>query len=156
LKSKYKTVACGGTFDYIHNGHKVLFTKAFNSAENILIGVTTDIFASKLGKNVENNFKTRVENLRDYLDKNFDEKDFQIVPLEKHFGFEIYADTVEAIVASIETSSHVIECNKKRIKMGFKPLQLIIIDMVIADDGNPISSSRIRLGEINEKGQIQK
>ncbi|MFC1755245.1 phosphopantetheine adenylyltransferase [Thermoproteota archaeon] len=156
MNSKYKTIAFGGTFDYIHKGHKVLFTKAFDSAENILIGVTTDVFALQLGKKVEHNYKSRVEHLRDYLDKIFDEKDFQIVPLEKYFGFEIYADTVEAIVASTETSPRVIEYNKKRIKMGFKPLQLIMIDIVLADDKKPISSSRIRLGEINEEGQIRK
>lgn len=156
MNSKYKTIALGGTFDYIHKGHKVLFTKAFDSAENILIGVTTDAFAFQLGKKVKHNYKSRVEHLRDYLDKIFDEKDFQIVPLEQYFGFEIYADTVEAIVASTETSSRVIEYNKKRIKRGFKPLQLIMIDIVLADDGKPISSSRIRLREINEEGQIQK
>lgn len=156
MKSKYKTVALGGTFDYIHKGHKVLFSKAMDSAENILIGITTDTFASQLGKKVDHIFKTRVEQLRDYLDAVYDEKDFQIVPLENHFGFEIYADTVEAIVTSTETSSRVIEYNKERIKMGFKPLHLMVVNIVLADDGKPISSSRIKNGEINENGQIQK
>jgi pantetheine-phosphate adenylyltransferase len=149
-------VVLGGTFDYIHEGHKALLSKAFESAENVLIGVTTDGFAKKLGKKVDHDYKARVERLRDYLEKSFDERDFQIVPLGDYFGVEIYADDVKAIVVSPETANRVIEFNEKRINLGFKPLQQVIVDFVLAEDGERISSSRIRKGEIDKEGRLLK
>jgi pantetheine-phosphate adenylyltransferase len=156
LKRRFRTVALGGTFDYIHKGHRVLLSKAFESAENVLIGITTDGFAKKLGKKVDHDYKARVERLRDYLDKSFDERDFQIVPLDDYFGVEIYADEVEAVVVSPETSNRVVEFNEKSINLGFKPLQHVIVDTVLAEDGKRISSSRIRKGEIDKEGHLLK
>jgi pantetheine-phosphate adenylyltransferase len=131
-----------------------LLSRAFESGEIVLIGVTTDSFAKRLGKKVDHDFKTRVERLRDYLDDSFEERDFQIVPLDDYFGKEIFADDVEAVVVSPETSDRVVEFNKKRINLGFKPLRLVIVDTVLADDGKKISSSRIRKGEIDEEGHL--
>ncbi len=149
-------MALGGTFDYIHKGHRALFLKAFESAENVLIGVTTDEFAARLKKKVDHDYKARVERLRDHLDKSFDERDFQIVPLDNYFGVEIYADAVEAVIVSPETVSRVQEFNQKRKHLGFKPLRQVVVDTVLADDGVRISSSRIRKGEIDEEGRIPK
>jgi pantetheine-phosphate adenylyltransferase len=156
LKKKFRTIAIGGTFDYIHKGHHMLFSKAFESAENVLIGITTDEFVEELGKEVYNKYQTRVENLRDYLDETFDEKDFQIVPLKEYFGIQIFANDVEAIVISPETLDKVIEFNKKRERLGFKALQPIVVDFILADDGTKISSTRIRSGEIDKDGHVIK
>ena len=154
MKKRFKTAALGGTFDFIHKGHQVLFSKAFESAENILIGVTTDDFVVLLGKKIDHNFKDRVEKLRDHLDQSFDDRDFQIVPLDDYFGVEIYADNVEAIIASHETSSKVIDFNKKRVDQGFNQLHMVVVNTVLTKDGKPISSNRIRKGEINEEGHL--
>lgn len=155
LSKKYRTIALGGTFDYIHKGHRELFSRAFELGENVLIGVTTDEFVKELGKKVANEFKIRVEHLRDYLDETFDEKDFQIVPLKEYFGVQIFAYDVEAIVTSPETLERVEKFNKERERLGFKGLQIITVEFVLADDGKKISSSRIRKGEIDQEGRIK-
>jgi len=36
------------------------------------------------------------------------------------------------------------------------PLDIVVVSFVLADDGHPISSTRIRSGEINKKGNILK
>ena len=35
-----------------------------------------------------------------------------------------------------------------------KPLDIIVVNFVMAYDGNPISSTRIRSGEINNNGNL--
>ena len=44
--------------------------------------------------------------------------------------------------------------NKVREKQGIDHLRTIIIEIAYADDGRPISSTRIRSGEIDEEGHI--
>ncbi len=154
LKSRFRIVALGGTFDYIHLGHRALLSKAFDSSDCVLIGVTTDNFVSSLGKNVDHNYKDRVKQLVKYLDDNYEKKNFQIVPLEDYFGPELYSDDVEAVVVSPETYVRIIEFSKKRTEVGLKPLQHLIVETVLAKDGKRISASRIRKGEIDCEGNL--
>ena len=52
----------------------------------------------------------------------------------------------DAIVVSKETEPGAHEINKIRKKNKIPYLDIIVIDMVSADDGVPISSTRIRKG----------
>ena len=83
-----------------------------------------------------------------------DKTDFTIVPLEDPYGTTIYEDDFEAIVVSEETEPTAVEINNIRVSKGMKPLDIIVVSFVLAYDGNPISSTRIRSGEINQKGLI--
>ena len=61
---------------------------------------------------------------------------------------------MEALVASPETGKRVELANKLRAERGFPPLELVVVDWVVAEDGKPISSTRIRKGEIDEEGRL--
>jgi pantetheine-phosphate adenylyltransferase len=80
---------------------------------------------------------------------------YLIARLEEHYGPTVDDETMDAIVVSPETEPIAWEINKIREKKGMKPLEIAKIGMVLAEDGKPISSTRIRKGEINPDGSIK-
>lgn len=150
---KYRTVATGGTFDHLHRGHEELLSKSFDAGEKVVVGVTSDPFALREGKSPDQPFAERVARLREYLDSRHPGREYEITKLEDYFGPGIASAEVEAIVVSRETASRVPIANKLRAAKGFPPLQVIIVDFVLGEDGKPISSTRIRRGEIDDQGR---
>lgn len=144
---KYKKVAVGGTFDKFHDGHKKLLSTAFEIGDHIEIGVTSNEFGGLKGD--IDSCKERMQNLRSFFS---DKSNFHVVSLDDPYGTTIYDEDIEAIVVSEETEPTAIKINEIRISKGMKPLDIIIVSFVLAYDGNPISSTRIRRGEINQKG----
>ena len=49
--SEFDLVAMGGTFDIIHKGHVALLSNAFAISSKVIIGLTSDALAKKMGKN---------------------------------------------------------------------------------------------------------
>jgi len=78
----------------------------------------------------------------------------EIVPLNDPFGPTIENDELEGIVVSEETEATAEIINKKRVDKGRKPLLIFVITMVLADDGKPISSTRIRKQEVDRYGHL--
>jgi cytidyltransferase-like protein len=153
---RYRTVATGGTFDRLHKGHEALLSKSFEVGEKVVIGVTSDEFVGKEGKTPSQDYAERVRHLEAFLNKTFPGRDYVIAKLDDYFGPGIASPEVEAIVVSDETASRVPIANSLRAAKGYPPLQVVRVSFVLADDGKPISSSRIRSGEIDESGQLPK
>jgi pantetheine-phosphate adenylyltransferase len=151
-EKRYRKVALGGTFDRFHEGHRKLIKKAFEIGQEVLIGVTSDEFAGSKG-NVEP-CNVRMSKLKSILNK-FDGK-YYIARLDEPYGPTVNADDIEAIVVSEETKPTALQINKERGRSGLKPLDIITIRMVLSEDGKPISSTRIRKGEIDVKGMLLK
>ncbi|MDV3293036.1 MAG: pantetheine-phosphate adenylyltransferase [Nitrososphaerales archaeon] len=153
---KYLVVATGGTFDSLHDGHKALLSRSFEVGERVVIGVTSDSFARKEGKSPGQTYGERVERLKRYLDSSFPGRKYLIAKLDGFFGPGIASAEVEAIVVSRETASRVSLANRLRAAKGFPPLQVVTVEFVLAEDGKPISSTRIRDGMIDAAGRALK
>jgi len=155
MTRKFGTVLVGGTFDEFHKGHRALIMKAFEVGERVMIGLSSDQLARELRKNHQiSTYEERLIELRNFLKTQgvFDRA--KIVPLDTPFGITLSTTIAEALVVSKETEPVGITINKKRRASGLKPLELVIIDMVPADDTIPISSTRIRHGEIDREGHL--
>ena len=146
---KYDKVAVGGTFDNFHDGHKKLLSVAFEIGKKIEIGVTSDEFGGLKG-DIES-CKIRMKNLKSFFK---DKSNFIVVPLNDPYGTTIFDPDFEAIVVSEETEVTAVEINEIRVSKGMDPLDIIVVSFVLAYDGNPISSTRIRHGEINKNGKF--
>jgi pantetheine-phosphate adenylyltransferase len=151
---RYKTVATGGTFDHIHLGHLALLSKSFEVGDKVVIGVTSDAFARKEGKSPDQYYKERVSALEKLIRKEFPRRDFTIAKLDDYFGPGIASPEVQAIVVSKETAKRVPIANALRQAKGYPPLEVVVVDFVLADDSAPISSTRIRKGEIDPEGRV--
>ena len=61
----------------------------------------------------------------------------------------------DAIVVSKNTREMADAMNWAREKSGLKPLEIVEIDIVLAEDGKPIASTRVIIGEINLDGEVK-
>ena len=147
-------VCIGGTFDKLHKGHKTLIKKAFEYAGKdgkVFIGLAAgDLVKDKKNIRPQN---TRKKQLEDYLLKEGFDKKAIIVPIKNKCGLTLEED-FDAIIISPETERNAIEINQKRVLKGRKPLKIIKVPFVLAEDGKPISSTRIKNKEIDESGNI--
>lgn len=145
----------GGTFDIIHSGHKALLHRALEVGDIVLIGLTTDARASKnRNKTLINPYNIRLVNLQNLLKSMKSLDKFQIVPLENDWGPSVIDEDFEAIIVSDETKYTAQKINKIRSADGKTELEIVVVPMIRAQDGNRISSSRIRNKEINSEGKI--
>jgi pantetheine-phosphate adenylyltransferase len=152
---KFRKVAVGGTFDELHKGHRRLLAKAFEIGESVLIGLCTDEFAKKLGKPHETaSYEERLKELHAFLEKSSLISEAEIIPLDNPYGNTLTDKCIEALVVSEETEKIAIEINQKRSEAKLPLLEIITISMVPAENFKPISTTRIREGEIDREGHL--
>jgi pantetheine-phosphate adenylyltransferase len=152
---KFKVVAVGGTFDELHKGHKALLLKAFEVGEHVLIGLCTDEFVAKMNKpHPVASYGERLAELKDFLKAYGLADRAKIIPLNDVYGVTLQRGCLEALVVSRETEPTARMINEERARLGLKPLNIVVIDMVPAENHKPISTTRIRKGEIDREGRL--
>jgi len=155
--SKFGKVAVGGTFDELHRGHKVLLLKAFEIGERVLIGLCSDEFVNKLGKPHKTaSYDERLRDLRNFLNNLGVAERAEVIPLNNPFGPTVTDRCIEAVVVSEETKTTASKINEQRTNNGLSPLRIVTINMVPSEDCSPISTTRIRRGEIDREGRLTK
>lgn len=143
-------VLVGGTFAYLHKGHRALLRKAFELGEPVYIALTSDSFAKHKG-NPTKSFAERKRELKGFA-AGFGKR-FRIIKIHDKFSFSLRWD-LDAIVVSGETYRTAKEINQIRKSKGLKELRIVKVRYVLAEDKLPISSSRIRAGKIDAEGRI--
>ena len=78
------------------------------------------------------------------------------MPLNDPCGLTISGKGLEALVVSKETQKTAEKINEKRQKAGLAPLEIVAVNMVPAENNTPISTTRIRSGEIDRNGHMLK
>jgi pantetheine-phosphate adenylyltransferase len=155
VSPKYEVVAMGGTFDVLHRGHRKLLRQAFSVGRKVMIGVTTDEFARTLHKPHRfDPYPKRKKDLERLLSRWGVLSRAQIVPLYDRFGPTILSPQINALVVSRRTLKTAHEINAKRRSRGLRPIAVDPIDLILAEDRRPISSTRIRRGWIDREGRL--
>uniref|UniRef100_A0A8C3HT60 Bifunctional coenzyme A synthase n=2 Tax=Chrysemys picta bellii TaxID=8478 RepID=A0A8C3HT60_CHRPI len=147
----YSDVVVGGTFDRLHNAHKILLSACCLLAENrLLVGVSDkDLLENKTLKELIQPYEQRVEKLCEFLVDVKPSLRYDIVPLVDPYGPSITDPDLECIVVSEETRKGGVAVNKKRLENGLSELALHEILLVKdlrhgENEEEKISSSSIR------------
>lgn len=154
---KFRKVAVGGTFDEFHRGHKVLLMKAFKIGERVAIGLCSDKFVAKMSKpHATAPYEERLQELQAFLNDLGVSGRAEIVTLNDPFGTTLSGSCIEAIVVSEETKPVALKINEKRREAGLPPLEIVTVVMVPSENCTPISTTKIRKGEIDREGHLLK
>ena len=152
---RYGRVVLGGTFDHLHVGHEALLARAFRAGRSVAIGLTTDRYLDrhpKPGASRIAPFRARRAALGRWLRGRYPARRWTVVPLENPFGRSI-EDGVDALVISADTLAGGRAVNRERRRLGRRAVPLLVVPIVLADDLGPVSSRRIRAGEIDRSGR---
>ena len=152
--SKFSLIAMGGTFDIIHHGHITLLSNAFEISDKVIIGLTSDEFVQKKGKNPIHKYDERLKNLTSIIFKKFPNSYFEISQLNNDFGPAVFEKEVQALVVSDETKNQGNILNKLRTERNISPVEIIVVPMTLAKDGKRISTTRIKNSEIDSYGNL--
>ena len=155
IDKRLHLVSVGGTFDVFHKGHSLLLEEAFKVGDRVIVGLTTDEFAGNLHKPHEIDcYAKREKDIIRFLAERGLEKRAEIYPLNDPFGPTIKSEEMEGIIVSEETEPGALEINRRRVELGKRPLLIVVFKMILAQDGKPISSTRIRRQEVDRFGRL--
>lgn len=145
----------GGTFDRLHVGHHALLAAAFRAGGTVGIGVTTDRFLAdhpKPSGGTIQPFRTRWRALERYLLRTYRGRRYRLTPLDDPLGRSVEPG-VARLVVSTDTLRGGARVNAERRRSGLPSVTLVRVPSVLAQDGFPVSSRRIRSGAIDRLGR---
>ncbi len=151
----YENSIMGGTFDRLHNGHKIMLSEAVLLTRNqLLIGTTSETMLKrkKLAELIQS-FELRCESVHKFLNHVNPNLKVLTPKLEDPFGPSIIEPDYQCLVVSRETFKTGEMVNTKRLENSLSELKIHVVELMqdssvgtSANDGDEekISSSNTR------------
>ncbi len=150
---KYDHVILGGTFDHFHLGHQSIIREAFALGQKVTLGVSQEnLYQKKFLSSTVEDYETRQQSVEGFLKSKGWWGRGKIISIDDIYGTSKSDPSIKALIATQTTYANALKVNQKRSQLGFQPLEIITVPFVKGDDGQVITSERIRLGEIDRKG----
>lgn len=154
---RYGRVVLGGTFDHLHAGHEALLSTAFRAGRRVAIGLTTERFLARhpkpRGGAIASEARRR-RALAAWLRGRYAPERWRIVPIDDRFGGSV-EEGVDALVVSADTLAGGRAVNRERLRRGLGPVPLLVVPLVLSADLDPLSSRRIRAGDVDRDGRLR-
>ena len=150
----YNDVAVGGTFDYMHAGHKMLLSACLLSARNrLVIGITgAPLLVKKSNKEYIQAFEMRRKNVETYCKMQRPDLYLELAELNEPAGPTAIDPNFDLLVVSEETASGIAAINAIREKKGLREMKGLTIQLAASSEAMKhlstdakISSTTLRL-----------
>jgi len=135
----FRRIVIGGTFDGLHDGHRSILKAAFDNADSVVIGLTSDGFALRFRTRRVSPYGDRKATLEKAVRKYG--KPYEIVEISDSYGVATIDPGIDCIVVSEETMLRAEEINIIRYKKKLPKLTMIVVPLILGLDGLPLSSS---------------
>ena len=157
MPKKYRKAVLGGSFDRLHEAHKLLLTTAIEIAEEVFVGIVGNelgkkLFAKKAHPDTILPFERREAELRTFMQQH--SSNFVIGELTNPWGPAPHDPAADVIVVSRETESAAHKINQMRAEKSLPPLDIVIIPWVFNSTGEKLSSTLLRSKEATKKKAI--
>ncbi len=150
----FNHVFVAGTFDQLHKGHQHLLERAFSEGKDVTIGLTTDDFIRMYkGGIAVGSYAERKKQLTEWLLEQGKVPHCVVIPISDALE-PAASDYFDAIIVTPDNRFRGEQINDLRRQRGLQAMALIEVPLIHAADGTPISSTRIRKGEIDTDGRL--
>ncbi|CAF1290394.1 unnamed protein product [Didymodactylos carnosus] len=141
----------GGTFDHLHNGHKLLLSdSALLCDKKLVIGVTDGAMIQNKGTELIEPVSVRMEHVRSFINDIRPMLNVHCEPITDPYGPSITMPDLDCIIVTEETKDGAIQVNEKRNNNGLSQLAVHIVPILPSDknknndDDVKISSTSLR------------
>ena len=152
----YKDIVGGGTFDHIHNGHKILLSEGIlRCSRKFTLGMADgDLLKKKTLKELIQPVDIRIDKLKKVLSDMDPSLIYDLQPIYEPLGPSGVDPDMEMIIVSQETLKGGNYVNTKRAERGLSVLDVEVVDLVeeckplSSVEETKVSSSTIRLRQL--------
>uniref|UniRef100_A0A914YYM3 Cytidyltransferase-like domain-containing protein n=1 Tax=Panagrolaimus superbus TaxID=310955 RepID=A0A914YYM3_9BILA len=148
----FKHVCLGGTFDRLHNGHKVLLSTAALLSDKITCGVTGgEMNRKKTLYELIEPLDRRIDVVEEFLKDITDGVTVDVQEIQDPFGPAIVIKDLDCIIVSQETVKGGQAVNQKRKERGLSELDIQKIELV---EGSDEILKEVKLSSSSQRYQL--
>jgi phosphopantetheine adenylyltransferase len=158
LSPKAEHVCVGGTFDYLHNGHRLLLTiTAWIASTRLVVGVAGEqLLAKKSLRELMQSEHERTVHVHSFLRSIKPSLALHIVPISDPYGPAAVDPLLDTIVVSKETEKGGSACNVKRAENNLGPMQIVVIDLVAKATGSQHENRDVAVEDKMSSSEVRK
>lgn len=147
----YKSVVLGGTFDRLHNGHKIFLSQAvLRCKHKLCVGVTdTNMLSGKLLWELIEPCQKRILYLKDFLEDIDSTVTYSVVPITDMYGPTKDDPSFDMLVVSEETKRGGDKVNEKRLERNLNKLDIHVVHLI--NDTNRREHEESKISSSNQR-----